>query len=78
MNPFDKLIEIWNQVVASIMDYTANYIFGILALVFWLRAIDSLLKGKIAIIAIILAVVLTAMAISMGQHIWKHIPEMFS
>lgn len=55
-----------NQTISFIGDY----IFGIVALILWLRVVVTILNGRTSVLLIVLAVIFSGLAFTQGQLLW--------
>ena len=77
MDPFTLFQKMFDKVWLAMQDYFLNYTFGIVAVVFAIRAVSTFItKGEVSIISIIIALICGTMAASMGQDIWTDFFEL--
>lgn len=69
-NPFTLAHELLNTFFNTLAEIAFDYMFGIAAIVFWCCFIKTVLNGKASILLLILAILSTVLAITLGQQLW--------
>jgi len=68
---FVRMQNMLNSVVDQILTFCENYLFCLLAIGLWIKIILGVLTGRPpSIVLVILAVICSAIAISLGAFFW--------
>jgi len=71
MDPITVFERMFDKLWVAMQDYMLNYVFGIAAMVFGIRAISQFItNGKVSVLSIVLALIFGGMAVTLGQDIW--------
>lgn len=66
----------FDQIWIALQEYFLNYAFGIVAVIFGIRAVSAFIDGRVSVLSIVLALVCGSIAVTMGQDIWKDFFEL--
>ena len=71
LTPLERMQHMLDDIVDQILTFTENYLFCLLAIGLWIKIIIGALTGRPpSIVLVILAVICTAIAISLGVYFW--------
>lgn len=73
-NPFEVFYNLFATAWNAVVENAFNYLFGILAIVVWVRFVLSLLQGRFSVLLLVLGLIFSAMAATLGQDFWNGVP----
>lgn len=69
-SPLARLDPILDGFLETIADFFNTHLFGILALILWVRVVMTILNGRTSALLIVLAILSSLIAVAQGQALW--------